>query len=83
MLSQGPEWGQPPRGRAEDLREGVLVITWENQEAPGAPVQLGEEAPGTRCIPSGGWAGASPGATVGRKMVLISSADLGVSHVCF
>lgn len=82
LLSQGAEWGQPPRGRAEDLREGVLVLTCEKQETPGAPAQLGEEPPGIECLPSGRWGGPSAGATVGRKMILISSAHLGVPRVC-
>jgi len=45
LLSQGPEWGQPPRGRPEDLGKRVLVFTCEVEEIQGAPPGFGEEAP--------------------------------------
>ena len=83
LLSQGPEWGQPSCGRPEDLRKRVLVITCEVKEIPGAPIQFREKVPGVKYIATGYQRSPSPGVTVGRKMILSSSTDLGVSYSMF
>lgn len=71
LLSQGPEWGQPSRGRPEDLGQRVLVFTCKVKEIPGAPTRFREKAPGVKYITAGCQRSPSPGVTVGRKMFFL------------
>lgn len=81
LLSQGPKWGQPSRGRPEDLWKRVLVITCKVEEIPGAPIQFRKKVPGVKYIAAGYQRSPSPGVTVGRKMFFSSSNDPGVSYM--